>query len=73
MNRDENIKQLLLSLDGLVTFLLDAQALKDFQQNPTGVSNLSQIQILEKISLQITECAYFIAEYAKDVKTGKLE
>ncbi|KAF9461750.1 hypothetical protein BDZ94DRAFT_1323097 [Collybia nuda] len=71
MNRDEKVKQLLLSLDDLLGFLLEAEALKSFCLDSTGASNLtrSQINNLGQISLQITECAYFISEYAKDVDT----
>ncbi|RDB19739.1 hypothetical protein Hypma_013220 [Hypsizygus marmoreus] len=66
INRDDGIKELVQILDEVYTFLQVAEGLKS---KPILASE-AQLNVLVLISQQITECAYFIQEYARDSGFG---
>lgn len=73
MNRDEKMKKLISLLETVFDFLNDTPQLEAFaaiianKQSPSSDLRLgSQIRVLTMMSQQVTECAYFICDYAKD-------
>jgi hypothetical protein len=72
--QDEKIQQLVASLDDLLAFVFEAGALKNIAPSASGSPNLTkqQTKILQLTLMQVTECAYFITEYARNKKSGML-
>jgi hypothetical protein len=68
MNRDDDVQNIVTSLDDILSFLVHADTLK---RGPSDLTK-QQIDILLLISKQVTECAYFISDYARDQKIGQL-
>jgi hypothetical protein len=71
MNRDDSVTQLVLLLDSVFEFLtqgsqLEAIAKLTSDKVPSDTRLGVQIQILVLLSQQVTECAHFIYDYAKD-------
>lgn len=70
-DQDDKIKKLVQSMDDLLAFVLEAEALQNIKS--AGTSGLIKMQInnLQLIAMQITECAYFISEYCRDKNFSK--
>ncbi|KAF9460308.1 WD40-repeat-containing domain protein [Collybia nuda] len=73
MDRDENIQRLVSLLDDIFEFLGEASQLEtiaeltNHQENQSSDVRLrTQIRILALLSQQVTECAHFICDYAKN-------
>ena len=55
-NRDEHIVRLAGTMSDVLTFVHDAEPLKAIERHMVAITLLTQ---------QVTECGYFITEYAK--------
>lgn len=71
-DQDEKVIKLVKSLDDLLSFLIEAKALRNIQSSGSLNLTKGQINNLQLIAVQITECAYFISEYSRNKNIGKV-